>query len=206
MQATVGLRQALAALKDMEVEWPSAARAWELVHHVKIGFADNDQLVSPNTGNSERKRDAENAFGADKEMVPTPYIHDIFNNSPQPVAPISQSAESGVQDMSTRIMAHFLGLDVPGVEPSTSYLPGYEWWPRNNGNTMGSGQQVQQPIMPMTGMQNSGPLQNFGGMSANTMSFLEGSGANTADSNGDGNMNGWPNPVPYSYKFPGHGV
>lgn len=28
-----------------------------------------------------------------------------------------------------RIMAHMLGLDIPGVQASTSYFPGYEWWP-----------------------------------------------------------------------------
>lgn len=44
-----------------------------------------------------------------------------------------------MQDLTTRIMAHMLGLDVPGVEASTSYYPGYEWWPR-------SGTQSPQPV------------------------------------------------------------
>ncbi len=45
-------------------------------------------------------------------------------------------------------MAHMLGLEIPGVEPSTSYYPGYEWWPRNHG---GSSQQPPQQQLPPTG-------------------------------------------------------
>lgn len=28
------------------------------------------------------------------------------------------------------VLAQMLGIALPGVEPSTSYLPGYAWWPR----------------------------------------------------------------------------
>lgn len=52
--------------------------------------------------------------------------------------------EPGVQDLNTRLMAHMLGLDIPGIEPSTSYYPGYEWWPRN-----GQGQGGSQPLSPV---------------------------------------------------------
>ena len=56
--------------------------------------------------------------------------------------------QNGVQDLSTRIMAHMLGLEMPGVEPSTSFFPGYEWWPRNN---QGYPQPPPQaPIQPAT--------------------------------------------------------
>jgi hypothetical protein len=51
--------------------------------------------------------------------------------APDPVADNS-STTTGVQDISTRLMAHMLGLEIPVVEPSTSYYPGYEWWPRMN--------------------------------------------------------------------------
>lgn len=36
----------------------------------------------------------------------------------------------GVQDISTRMMAQMLGLDIPTIDPSASYHPGYEWLPR----------------------------------------------------------------------------
>jgi hypothetical protein len=37
--------------------------------------------------------------------------------------------------LGTRIMAHMFGFHAPGVEPSTSFLPGYEWWPRSDGGS-----------------------------------------------------------------------
>lgn len=58
----------------------------------------------------------------------------------------------GVQDLGTRMMAHFLGLDVPGMEPSTSFYPGYEWWHRSGqGGAYPQQQQQQQPQQGSTG-------------------------------------------------------
>ena len=37
---------------------------------------------------------------------------------------------NGAQDMSTRLMAHMLGLEVASVETSTQYYPGCQWYPR----------------------------------------------------------------------------
>ena len=71
-----------------------------------------------------RKRHAEDAFGLDKTS-------DLLSqNIFRPKSPEKESSP-GFQDMSTQIMAQMLGLDIPGIEPSTSYLPGYEWWPRS---------------------------------------------------------------------------
>lgn len=55
--------------------------------------------------------------------------------------------------MSTRIMAHMLGLDIPGVEPSASYLPGYEWWPRT-----ASSSQVLTPTTTSPAVVCNGPM------------------------------------------------
>ncbi|KAI3622119.1 hypothetical protein WG66_015820 [Moniliophthora roreri] len=137
VQASQGLRQVMTALKDMAVLWPSASRALDLISGVRLTYETTQMNVS--TG--ERiKRQADDAFGQEKS---SDYLqretfgpsHD--GNPPQVIQ--HQATEAGVQDLSTRIMAHMLGLDIPGVEPSTSYYPGYEWWPRP-----GEGQQQQQ--------------------------------------------------------------
>lgn len=59
---------------------------------------------------------------------------DAFAQESAPEAPSSfdPAAVNGVQDLNMRIMAHMLGLDIPGIEASTSFYPGYEWWPRTN--------------------------------------------------------------------------
>lgn len=78
-------------------------------------------------GDDRKKRVADDAFGQEKN---SDYLsREAFGaaDQEQPASP----GVPGIQDMSTRIMAHMLGLDIPGIEPSTSYYPGYEWWPRN---------------------------------------------------------------------------
>ncbi|KII93670.1 hypothetical protein PLICRDRAFT_35889 [Plicaturopsis crispa FD-325 SS-3] len=128
LQASLGLQSCLNALKEMEIVWPSAQRAWDLLHGAKVRF---DSALTP--GPDRHKRPAEDAFGQEKA---SDYLQrEAFSNWEQ--APASPG--NGVQDLTTRIMAHMLGLDVPGVEASTSYYPGYEWWPR-------SGTQSPQPV------------------------------------------------------------
>lgn len=108
--------------------WPSAARAWELLSGAKIG---PDAHQHPTASPERHKRDADDAFGHEKN---SDYLQrEAFSSTggeQQPIFP--QGNDPGVQDLSTRIMAHMLGLDVPGIEPSTSFYPGYEWWPRTN--------------------------------------------------------------------------
>lgn len=70
----------------------------------------------------------------------------------QPASPGSP----GVQDMSNRLLAQMLGLDIPGIEPSTSYYPGYEWWPRSTQDTTGM---LQPPPIPTSPQPCNGPLQ-----------------------------------------------
>lgn len=89
--------------------------------------------ILPQYPNTDRnKRDARDAFGEEK----TEYFHrEAFGGTPMAPDPVSDNGvnnTTGVQDISTRLMAHMLGLEIPGVEPSTSYFPGYEWWPRMN--------------------------------------------------------------------------
>ncbi|KAJ3731980.1 fungal-specific transcription factor domain-containing protein [Lentinula guzmanii] len=130
IQASKGLRQCLEALQEMEVLWPSASRAKDLlsgaVGSVKLGLD-----VCENVGRA--KRDVDDAFGQEKstdliqrEAFRTAGEGGQQNLSQEPGA--RPHEETGVQDLSHRLMAQMLGL-VPGVEPSTSYYPGYEFWP-----------------------------------------------------------------------------
>ncbi|KAF9225551.1 hypothetical protein BS17DRAFT_751446 [Gyrodon lividus] len=120
LQAYIGLRQLLAALREMETTWPSAARAWDLLNGVKVQVDSN--LAPLVQGPDRQKRGADDAFGKEKSSD--------FLQREAFAAKERVTSSAGIQDISTRMMAHMLGLDIPGIEPSTSYYPGYEWWPR----------------------------------------------------------------------------
>ncbi|KAJ3895160.1 fungal-specific transcription factor domain-containing protein [Lentinula edodes] len=146
IQASKGLRQCLEALQEMEVLWPSAARAKDLlsgaVGSVKLGI-DICETVG------RAKRDVDDAFGQENNGD---HAHReafrLTNEGGQQVRPLGQKVrppeETGVQDLSQRLMAQMLGL-VPGVEPSTSFFPGYEFWPAP---TSGQGQVAEQISTP----------------------------------------------------------
>ncbi|KAJ7786593.1 fungal-specific transcription factor domain-containing protein [Mycena metata] len=114
-QASLGFQQTLTALKEMEIIWPSAGRAYELLTGVKL----SNTVVPPPQSHDRHKRHAEDAFGQDR----TPDY---------PLREDEQAAQNvdGVQDMANKLMAHMLGLDLPGVEPSTSFYTGCDWWAR----------------------------------------------------------------------------
>ncbi|KAJ6575396.1 fungal-specific transcription factor domain-containing protein [Mycena capillaripes] len=118
-QASLGLQQCLTALKEMEIIWPSAARAWELLHGVKLGALNT--VIPPPQSLDRHKRHAEDAFGQDR--APDYPLRDDRQ--------IGQNVD-GVQDVANKLMAHMLGLDIPGMEPSTSFYTGCDWWARPN--------------------------------------------------------------------------
>ncbi len=91
------------------------------------------QLLQANTQSPDRpKRVADDAFGQEKPLdYPPRDVYDDRGNTA--INQTSFENQNGVQDLSTRIMAHMLGLDIPGVEPPTSYYPTYQWWPRSSG-------------------------------------------------------------------------
>ncbi|KAF9055831.1 fungal-specific transcription factor domain-containing protein [Panaeolus papilionaceus] len=148
IEASMGLQQCMAALKEMEVVWPSASRAWDLLNGVQLRTWAHNQNGPPQYSNVDRnKRAARDAFG--DEQAPTYVPREPFGDpGPSPRSDdVGQGGTGGVQDMSTRLMAHMLGLEIPGVEPSTSYFPGYEWWPRvNQGNQPGLTPQQPYPL------------------------------------------------------------
>ncbi|KAJ6621140.1 fungal-specific transcription factor domain-containing protein [Mycena sp. CBHHK59/15] len=122
-QASLGFQQCLAALKEMEIIWPSAARAWELLNGVKLGALN--AVVPPANATDRHKRHADDAFGQDR--LPDYPPHGYNRDDRQ----MGQNVD-GVQDMANKLMAHMLGLDIPGVEPSTSFYTGCDWWARPN--------------------------------------------------------------------------
>ncbi|KAF8832025.1 hypothetical protein HHX47_DHR1001015 [Lentinula edodes] len=95
------------------------------------------------------KRDVDDAFGQENNGD---HAHReafrLTNEGGQQVRSLAQKVrppeETGVQDLSQRLMAQMLGL-VPGVEPSTSFFPGYEFWPAP---TSGQGQVAEQISTP----------------------------------------------------------
>jgi hypothetical protein len=100
--------------------WPSASRAWDLLNGVKM-----DNISPPQYHDLARyKRPADDAFGHEKGPPPQQVSKDAHHEG-----------DNGVQDLSARIMAQMFGYHIPGIEPSTSFLPGYEWWPRSDGDS-----------------------------------------------------------------------
>lgn len=110
----VALQPTLYRLGFAQIIWPSAARAWELLNGVKLG-ALHAPVPAP-LSLDRHKRHAEDAFG--QEHYPVRDDQQIGQNV------------DGVQDMANKLMAHMLGLDIPGVEPSTSFYTGCDWWAR----------------------------------------------------------------------------
>lgn len=113
--------------------WPSAGRAWALLEGVSLQLDNVLPVDSQADDRRNSKRHADDAFGQEKNS-------DYLSRAAfeQPAEALGEAP--GAQDVNTRIMAHMLGLDVPGVEPSTSYYPGYEWWP-----SRADGQEQREP-------------------------------------------------------------
>lgn len=128
--------------------WPSASRAYDLLNGVKIQFDNAWTHLGSNP--DRQKRHADDAFGREKNS-------DLFQREAFGILPDKDSDGNGVQDISTLIMAHMLGLDIPGIEPSTSYLPGYEWWPRESANQDPPAQRQSSSPMVASSMSSSSP-------------------------------------------------
>lgn len=152
-----------------------------MLNGVKLSPNNSTQFQS--LSSDRNKRHAETAFGQEKS---TGYLQREFYETPQS----GFENQNGVQELSTRLMAHMLGLDVPGVEPSTSYYPGYEWWPRPN-------QDLSQP--------SSQPLSPSGSNVSNMVN-LPTSGMAPQGNNWVPNTSPDTVPLNYSYDFSQFGV
>lgn len=114
-----------------QIIWPSAGRAYELLNGVKLGSLN--PVIPPTASHDRHKRHAEDAFGQDR----TPDYP--VRQADRQVEDSGQNVD-GVQDMASKLMAHMLGLDIPGVEPSTSFYTGCDWWARPNSSADSSQQ------------------------------------------------------------------
>lgn len=128
--------------------WPSALRAWELLNGAKV-HVDNSILRFKEV--HRYKRPADDAFGTGDTNTNggAGLLTQSFGLGSSASAGVDAVAAPQVSTAENRLLAHMLGLDIPGVEPSTSYLPGYEWWPRdqNKSQTPDS----SQPVSPSPG-------------------------------------------------------
>jgi hypothetical protein len=99
--------------------WPAASKAKDLLNGANVQYQG---LLTPLANAPDRcKRPAEDISTVDN-----------VSEAPRPEAfvgydKLSPSFSAGPED--TRIMARMLGLEIPGVQASTSYFPGYEYWP-----------------------------------------------------------------------------
>lgn len=105
------------------------------------------EIPSSQQDRSKSKRGADDAFGQNRQVDYGQ--REVYGSLPDEQA--QNNNANGVQDLSTRLMAHMLGLEMPGVERSTSFFPGYEWWPRaNQGYPQPPPQQATQQV-PFSG-------------------------------------------------------
>lgn len=150
VQTSIALQRVLSALKEMSVRWPAGQRGWELISGAHTHVSDPTFQSMPVNGQQRQKRAADDAFGLG-DKVSDVLQQEAFEERTGGGAP-QQPVRGG--PASDRVLAHMLGLDIPGIEPSTSYLPGYQWWPRGqapNGQP-GPSQQQMQPMV--NGMSN----------------------------------------------------
>lgn len=126
-----------------QVIWPSAKRSWDLLNgakiHVESGLL-NYYTAGPSAGlangrpDSRTKRTADDAFSRENtNILQQDAYNELTKRSPHVAMPASHEPTT-----THTVLAQMLGIALPGVEPSTSYLPGYAWWPRQ-GQGEGSG-------------------------------------------------------------------
>ncbi|KIO08530.1 hypothetical protein M404DRAFT_23073 [Pisolithus tinctorius Marx 270] len=148
VQAYIGLRQLLAALQEMQGTWPSMGRTWDLLNGAKVKVDSNIALRLEQNADRQ-KRGADDAFG--REKCPDSPQQEVFAD---PAVTEFMTPTGGIQDMSTRMMAQMLGLDIPGIDLATSCHPGYEPWPQTT--TFSNPQPYLQP--PITNISAQGAL------------------------------------------------
>lgn len=101
--------------------WTSAQRAVDLLDGVRLEYERvTGTLLNPPP---RQKRLPDEGGEKSSDFLQ----RKAFGENVEP----ERQGSSEAPDSSKRIMANMLGLDVPGVEPSTSFFPGYEWWPRS---------------------------------------------------------------------------
>ena len=117
-------------LTPTEIVWPSAARAFDLLNGVQLRSMPTPPLRAPHQRYDRHKRPAQDAFEDEKGSDFVRQEQYVARGSEVPAVGIPLQHGNGVQDMGNRLMAHMLGLEVAGVDPSTHYYSGGHWYPR----------------------------------------------------------------------------
>ncbi|EPQ60261.1 hypothetical protein GLOTRDRAFT_134976 [Gloeophyllum trabeum ATCC 11539] len=117
-QASLGYEQVIRASRSIAQTWSSAQRVLDLLNSVRLQYERvTGNLINPPP---RQKRSADEGGEKSSDLLQ----RRAFGTSPEP-------EPEEAPEVSRRILANMLGLDVPGIEPSTSFFPGYEWWPRS---------------------------------------------------------------------------
>jgi hypothetical protein len=104
--------------------WPAASRHKDLLNGANVQFQG---LLTPLANAPDRfKRPAEDAAAAVGNRTSEILQREVFDGYEKPPPPMPGVP---IAPEDTRIMARMLGLEIPGVQASTSYFPGYEYWP-----------------------------------------------------------------------------
>ncbi|KAJ7242001.1 fungal-specific transcription factor domain-containing protein [Mycena rebaudengoi] len=126
-QARVGLTKCMDALRMMEIVWPSAARALELLRgsQANLEEADRDRALPVlHPGRRARKRSADTSLDDSFERTPLPAVDYIGLRTDQRFAPAAYAVNGHYQPQA-------LAVEVPRSEVSSFYTqsPTYERWP-----------------------------------------------------------------------------
>ncbi|TDL28079.1 hypothetical protein BD410DRAFT_894187 [Rickenella mellea] len=122
VQAHVCLEKILSVLKEMEIIWPSATRARELLNGAKTQF--DDSLTPIVRGPDRTKRDAEIAFGGHEQEQSPGSVQD---KQARKFAILPSSKGPVHHEISALLMAHMLGLDIPKAQPSNGTYSSGQW-------------------------------------------------------------------------------
>ena len=92
----------------------------------------DESTYSTDSSQSGRKRNVEDALGDTKnadvsgrEMYGMPILEEMEHYR----GPSPSTSTAWDHAHHARMVAHHLGVDHPGAEASTSFYPGYQWWP-----------------------------------------------------------------------------
>jgi hypothetical protein len=119
-------------LTPRKVVWPSAARAFDLLNGVQLRPIPIPPLRAVQQRYDRHKRPAQDAFEDEKASDFSRQEQFVARSGADqtPVMGIPLHHGNGVQDMSTRLMAHMLGLEVASVDSPAHYYSGGQWYPR----------------------------------------------------------------------------
>jgi hypothetical protein len=151
-QARVGLRKCMEALKNMEVVWPSAGRALELLRGSKV-YLEEPMSSQPSGLPDRHKRGADQSFETDDASErdhPDSQRHDYMAARP------NTHRSSSYPDLQEGFLDAF---DLNTATSSTSSLPYYsshERWPSNGYSTAS----FPGPLLAMPQLYNTGVVDD----------------------------------------------